>query len=107
AAGDKDVRNRNQPFPSPRVGNRVMSERSCLSIILAAGEGTRMKSALPKVLHPVASRPMIAHVAQAAVGAGVDDLALVVGRRGDAVLAAVAPVAASAETFEQKERLGT
>ncbi|MEP4860168.1 MAG: NTP transferase domain-containing protein, partial [Alphaproteobacteria bacterium] len=39
-----------------------MSERSCLSIILAAGEGTRMKSDLPKVLHPVAGLPLAAHV---------------------------------------------
>ena len=43
-----------------------MTERSCLSIILAAGEGTRMKSALPKVLHPVAGLPMLGHVVKAA-----------------------------------------
>ena len=43
-----------------------MTQRSCLSIILAAGEGTRMKSATPKVLHEIAGLPMVAHVAAAA-----------------------------------------
>ncbi|MGB5801605.1 MAG: NTP transferase domain-containing protein, partial [Mesorhizobium sp.] len=56
-----------------------MNERSCLSIILAAGEGTRMKSALPKVLHRIAGLPMVAHVVRAAEAAGTGDLALVIG----------------------------
>ncbi|MFT7754965.1 UNVERIFIED_CONTAM: NTP transferase domain-containing protein, partial [Salmonella enterica subsp. enterica serovar Enteritidis] len=42
-----------------------MTSRTCLSVILAAGEGTRMKSALPKVLHPIAGLPIVAHVAKA------------------------------------------
>ncbi len=37
-------------------------ERTCLAVILAAGDSTRMKSSKSKVLHPVANRPMIAHV---------------------------------------------
>ena len=41
-----------------------------LSIILAAGEGTRMRSATPKLLHPVGGLPIIGHVVRAAVGAG-------------------------------------
>jgi bifunctional UDP-N-acetylglucosamine pyrophosphorylase/glucosamine-1-phosphate N-acetyltransferase len=49
-----------------------MTKRTCLSIILAAGEGTRMKSALPKVLHKIAGLPMVAHVAKAAESAGGD-----------------------------------
>ena len=44
--------------------------RACLTIALAAGEGTRMKSALPKVLHPVAGRPMLAHVLAACAARG-------------------------------------
>ena len=84
-----------------------MTTRSCLSIILAAGEGTRMKSALPKVLHPIAGLPMVAHVAQAAAAAGGGDIALVVGRGAEAVEAAVRPFAAKAESFVQAERLGT
>ena len=84
-----------------------MTSRSCLSIILAAGEGVRMKSALPKVLHPVAGLPMVAHVVRAAVAAGGGDIALVVGRGAEAVQAAVKPFAATAESFVQAERLGT
>ena len=84
-----------------------MTTRSCLSIILAAGEGTRMKSALPKVLHPIAGLPMVAHVAQAAAAAGGADIAVVVGCGADAVEAAVRPFAAKAESFVQAERLGT
>ena len=62
-----------------------MSQRTCLSIILAAGEGTRMKSALPKVLHPIAGLPMVAHVVQAAEAAGGGDIALVIGHGADEV----------------------
>ena len=44
-----------------------MNMKSSLSvIILAAGQGTRMKSELPKVLHPVAGKPMLSHVIEAA-----------------------------------------
>ena len=39
-------------------------------IVLAAGQGTRMKSALPKVLHPVGGKPMLGHVLDAVHGAG-------------------------------------
>ncbi|SMH47948.1 bifunctional UDP-N-acetylglucosamine diphosphorylase/glucosamine-1-phosphate N-acetyltransferase GlmU [Mesorhizobium australicum] len=84
-----------------------MSDRSCLTIILAAGEGTRMKSAMPKVLHEIAGLPMVAHVAKAAIAAGGTDVAIVVGRGGEAVRKAVTPFAAGAESFEQVERLGT
>ena len=84
-----------------------MTTRSCLSIILAAGEGTRMKSATPKVLHPIAGLPMVAHVARAAAAAGGGDIAVVVGRGAEAVEAAVRPFAAKAESFVQAERLGT
>jgi bifunctional UDP-N-acetylglucosamine pyrophosphorylase/glucosamine-1-phosphate N-acetyltransferase len=84
-----------------------MSQRSCLSVILAAGEGTRMKSALPKVLHPVAGLPMVAHVARAAMAAGGGDVALVVGRGAEAVGAAVEAYAPGAKSFEQRERRGT
>ena len=64
--------------------------RSCLTIILAAGQGTRMKSALPKVLHPVAGLPMAAHVAATARAAGSDAVAIVYGHGGEAVRDALA-----------------
>jgi bifunctional UDP-N-acetylglucosamine pyrophosphorylase/glucosamine-1-phosphate N-acetyltransferase len=84
-----------------------MNARTCLSVILAAGEGTRMKSALPKVLHPVAGLPMVAHVVRAAVAAGASDVALVVGNGAEAVGAAAAAFAPGAKSFVQKERRGT
>jgi bifunctional UDP-N-acetylglucosamine pyrophosphorylase/glucosamine-1-phosphate N-acetyltransferase len=84
-----------------------MTERTCLSIILAAGEGTRMKSATPKVLHKVAGLPMVAHVICAASEAGSGDLALVIGHGADAVRKAVGGFAPQAEVFVQEQRLGT
>src|SRR5262245_59407667 len=84
-----------------------MTERTCLSIILAAGEGTRMKSAVPKVLHKIAGLPMVAHVIQAARAAGGSDVALVVGHGADEVKAAIASLAPGTESFVQYERLGT
>ena len=47
-----------------------MSRPGFAAIILAAGSGTRMKSAIPKVMHPVAGRPMIAHLLRRAEAAG-------------------------------------
>ncbi|MEJ8311546.1 bifunctional UDP-N-acetylglucosamine diphosphorylase/glucosamine-1-phosphate N-acetyltransferase GlmU [Agrobacterium larrymoorei] len=82
-------------------------ERTCLAVILAAGESTRMKSSMSKVLHPVAGRPMIAHVMQAVSGAGVSAAALVVGRDADKVAGAARMAGVSVEPFLQKERLGT
>src|SRR5690606_34939079 len=54
--------------------------RTCLAVILAAGDSTRMKSSMSKVLHPVAGRPMIGHVMDAVSSAGITDAALVLGR---------------------------
>jgi bifunctional UDP-N-acetylglucosamine pyrophosphorylase/glucosamine-1-phosphate N-acetyltransferase len=84
-----------------------MTERTCLSIILAAGEGTRMKSTMPKVLHKIAGLPMLAHVIRTAKAAGGSDVALVVGHGGETVQAAAASFAPGTETFVQQERLGT
>ncbi|OXS99091.1 UDP-N-acetylglucosamine diphosphorylase/glucosamine-1-phosphate N-acetyltransferase [Notoacmeibacter marinus] len=84
-----------------------MTERSCLSIVLAAGEGTRMKSDRSKVLHEVAGLPMVAHVVRAAAAAGSDRVALVVGRDAETVEAVATPHTANVTTYLQKERLGT
>lgn len=84
-----------------------MSERSCLAIVLAAGEGTRMKSSISKVLHPVGGLPMVAHAVRAATAAGVGSVALVVGRAAEDVEAAVRPFAGDVSVHFQAERLGT
>ena len=83
-----------------------MTKRTCLSIILAAGEGTRMKSALPKVLHKIAGLPMVAHVANAAESAG-GEIALVIGHGAEQLRAAARSFAPGAEIFVQEKRLGT
>ena len=83
------------------------TKRTCLAVILAAGESTRMKSSRSKVLHPVAGRPMIAHVVDALVGAGIADIALVLGRDADRVEAAARNPAVTSSVHIQTERLGT
>ena len=55
------------------------------AIILAAGMGTRMKSATPKVMHRVAGLPMLGHVIAAARGAGVERIVVVTSADGEAV----------------------
>ena len=84
-----------------------MSERNCLAVILAAGEGTRMKSDKSKVLHEVGNLPMVAHVVRAAAGAGVNSVALVVGRDADKVESSAKPFIAELSVHMQTERLGT
>ncbi|MCJ9668563.1 MULTISPECIES: bifunctional UDP-N-acetylglucosamine diphosphorylase/glucosamine-1-phosphate N-acetyltransferase GlmU [unclassified Neorhizobium] len=81
--------------------------RSCLAVILAAGDSTRMKSSMSKVLHPIAGRPMIAHVMAAVASTGVTEAALVVGRDADGVAKAGAVEGVSVEAFLQAERRGT
>jgi bifunctional UDP-N-acetylglucosamine pyrophosphorylase/glucosamine-1-phosphate N-acetyltransferase len=53
------------------------------AIILAAGLGKRMKSALPKVLHPIAGRPLLHYPVRAALDAGCDDVVVVIGHGRD------------------------
>jgi bifunctional UDP-N-acetylglucosamine pyrophosphorylase/glucosamine-1-phosphate N-acetyltransferase len=72
------------------------------AIVLAAGFGTRMKSALPKTLHPIAGRPMLHHLL-AAVETAFDKIVAVVGPDMDAVARAAAPH----ESVVQRDRLGT
>lgn len=56
-----------------------------ISIILAAGEGTRMKSRLPKVAHKVCGKPLVTHVVDRALGADVEKNVVVVGHNSDVV----------------------
>jgi bifunctional UDP-N-acetylglucosamine pyrophosphorylase/glucosamine-1-phosphate N-acetyltransferase len=78
-----------------------------VSIILAAGEGTRMRSAIPKVLHPVGGLPIVGHVVRAAAGAGAGRIAVVTGPGHEAVRDAVRRLHPDASFFEQTERKGT
>jgi bifunctional UDP-N-acetylglucosamine pyrophosphorylase/glucosamine-1-phosphate N-acetyltransferase len=84
-----------------------MTARSSLTIVLAAGEGTRMRSALPKVLHPVAGQSLLAHVLQAAPQGQGTALAVVVGPDRADVEAEAKRRRTDASTFVQRERLGT
>jgi bifunctional UDP-N-acetylglucosamine pyrophosphorylase/glucosamine-1-phosphate N-acetyltransferase len=84
-----------------------MTARSSLTVVLAAGEGTRMRSSLPKVLHPVAGQSLLAHVLGAAPHGSGAALAVVVGPDHAAVEQEIKRTRAGARTFIQRERLGT
>jgi bifunctional UDP-N-acetylglucosamine pyrophosphorylase/glucosamine-1-phosphate N-acetyltransferase len=84
-----------------------MTDRSCLMIVLAAGEGTRMKSALPKVLHEVAGLSILGHVLKGATAAGADAIAVVIGPGREDVAKVATSLAPGAQIFVQTERLGT
>jgi bifunctional UDP-N-acetylglucosamine pyrophosphorylase/glucosamine-1-phosphate N-acetyltransferase len=81
-----------------------MSGRTCLTIVLAAGEGTRMRSSRPKVLHEVAGRSLLGHVLTAAANTSI---AVVVGPARDDVSADARVYAPQTQTFVQAERQGT
>lgn len=78
-----------------------------LSIILAAGEGTRMRSTTPKVLHAVGGLPMVGHVMRTALRSGATDICVVVGPHHEAVQAEVSRHSANTRIFSQLDRLGT
>ncbi|MBR0895169.1 bifunctional UDP-N-acetylglucosamine diphosphorylase/glucosamine-1-phosphate N-acetyltransferase GlmU [Bradyrhizobium tropiciagri] len=84
-----------------------MTARTSLTVVLAAGEGTRMRSSLPKVLHPVAGQTLLAHVLNAAASGEGSQLAVVIGPDHEAVAAEARRVRPDAQTFVQRERLGT
>ena len=75
------------------------------TVILAAGKGTRMKSALPKVLHPIAGKPMVSHVVDAARALAPQSITLVYGHGGEHVREALK--AQSLNWALQAEQLGT
>jgi bifunctional UDP-N-acetylglucosamine pyrophosphorylase / glucosamine-1-phosphate N-acetyltransferase len=81
--------------------------RTCLAVILAAGDSTRMKSSMSKVLHPLAGLPMIGHVMKAVASADISDVALVLGRDAETVAKAAQTGETNVRTFLQTERLGT
>src|ERR1700688_3007818 len=84
-----------------------MTARTCLAIVLAAGEGTRMRSARAEGLHAVAGPSLLAHVRTAVGAAGTTATAVVVGPGQDEVAAEAKRVLPGATTFVQRERRGT
>ncbi len=75
------------------------------TIILAAGQGTRMRSSLPKVLHKIGGKALLAHVHHLATRVEDSTVNIIYGHGGDQVLAALGGL--KTEWTEQKERLGT
>lgn len=80
-----------------------MSQSRFAAIILAAGNGTRMKSSLPKIAHPIARQPMIAHLLNALWPLSPAAAIVVIGPQMDAIAQIVAP----AESVIQDPPLGT
>ena len=81
--------------------------RKALAVVLAAGEGKRMRSAEPKMLHQIGRLPTIAHVLKALKAADVGRIAVVVAPGQDAVAQVVAAHAPGASVHVQSERRGT
>ncbi|MEA2839548.1 MAG: bifunctional UDP-N-acetylglucosamine pyrophosphorylase / glucosamine-phosphate N-acetyltransferase [Methylobacteriaceae bacterium] len=85
----------------------VSNSRRSLAVILAAGEGTRMKSAVPKVLHRIAGRTLLAHVLGAVRESETRDVVVVVGPCGEDVAAEARRIFPGASVHVQAERRGT
>jgi bifunctional UDP-N-acetylglucosamine pyrophosphorylase / glucosamine-1-phosphate N-acetyltransferase len=85
----------------------VSPARPAAVVVLAAGEGTRMKSAIPKVLHSVGGRSLIHHAVAAAAALDPEHLVVVVGHGRDQVKAHLAEVAPQAATVVQDQQRGT
>ena len=76
-------------------------------VVLAAGEGTRMKSATPKVLHEVAGRSLVGHVLHAVQSLTPKQVRVVVGAGREAVEAHLSEIAPKVTTVFQERRGGT
>ncbi|MEU9306681.1 bifunctional UDP-N-acetylglucosamine diphosphorylase/glucosamine-1-phosphate N-acetyltransferase GlmU [Streptomyces sp. NPDC048256] len=81
--------------------------RPAAVVVLAAGEGTRMKSAIPKVLHEISGRSLVGHVLAAARELDPENLVVVVGHAREKVTAHLAEVDAGVRTAVQEEQNGT
>lgn len=84
-----------------------MTTRPAAVVVLAAGEGTRMKSATPKVLHELAGRSLVGHAVVAAQTLDPEHLVVVVGHGRERVSAHLADVAPAVTTAIQDQQLGT
>src|SRR6195952_1747781 len=86
-------------------GSRGVSMSEVAVIVLAAGQGTRMKSDLHKVLHPIAGRPMLLHLLASAAELQPARTVVIAGARREQIQAAVAGT--DVQTVVQAEQLGT
>ncbi|MBI4871657.1 MAG: bifunctional UDP-N-acetylglucosamine diphosphorylase/glucosamine-1-phosphate N-acetyltransferase GlmU [Candidatus Riflebacteria bacterium] len=77
------------------------------ALVLAAGKGTRMKSELPKVLHPLLGRPMLAWVLEAAAGAGVESVIAIVGFGRERIIETLSSKYPSVRRAVQADQRGT
>lgn len=85
----------------------MSTSHSLLSVVLAAGKGTRMKSALPKVLHPVAGLSLVGHVLKLVRAVGGERLAVVIGPGMENVRKEAGRLAPGASIFIQENQMGT
>ncbi|MBC8992708.1 bifunctional UDP-N-acetylglucosamine diphosphorylase/glucosamine-1-phosphate N-acetyltransferase GlmU [Micromonospora chalcea] len=93
--------------PSRRESHVVSQPHLRTVVVLAAGEGKRMKSSLPKVLHPLLGRTLLGHVLAAAGPLRADRTVVVVGHGADQVRAHLTDVAPAATPVLQERQLGT
>src|SRR5258708_15225721 len=84
-----------------------MTARSSLTIVLAAGEGTRMRSAMPKVPQPLGGQSLLTHALEAAAKGTDAALAVVIGPDHKALADEIKRIRPEAATYVQRERLGT
>ncbi len=86
------------------------AKRQAFAVILAAGEGTRMRSSRPKPLARLCGKPMTAHIIDSVFNAGVEEIVVVVGFKSDEVVESLtryAPLGARLNFVEQKSQRGT
>lgn len=84
-----------------------MTQRDCRIIVLAAGEGTRMRSDIPKIMHRIAGQPMLSLVLHTAENAGATQIDAVIGPNMKNVAAFIVATVHGTRVHVQKERLGT
>src|SRR5438132_13120882 len=102
-----------QPHATPRTRQEVSAMtqyRPLSAVVLAAGEGTRMRSETPKVLHPLCGRPMLLHVIDALSQLPLERVVVVVGRDAEAITKTVQEQARGSvpvEFVEQPVQRGT
>ncbi|GAA5138670.1 bifunctional UDP-N-acetylglucosamine diphosphorylase/glucosamine-1-phosphate N-acetyltransferase GlmU [Pseudonocardia adelaidensis] len=97
--------------PHGRGSSDATPSRPAAAIVLAAGEGTRMRSAVPKVLHPIAGRSLLGHAVHAVAALEPEHLVVVVGAAAEQVREAITgmegELARPVLAAEQRERRGT